>query len=197
MTSPWEVELGPRLAELDPALAAYFGAIPPGSVGRGSGVFTTVGTPRRWLWPVLAVLGRAGIVFPVWEHDVPFDVLNEPRDRGVAATRTFRFAGGPRVMRDQIRSTSHGLVDVLGHRGRLEAPLLPEVAGGRLTLRSTGARLRLGRLRIPIPFAPRVTLTESRDDGGARQRVELTMDAPLVGRIYEYAGTFDYRIEPA
>ena len=66
MRSPWEAALGDRLDELDPALRAYFSAIPDGSVGRGSGVFDQVGTPRRWLWPVLAILGRTGIVFPVW-----------------------------------------------------------------------------------------------------------------------------------
>jgi hypothetical protein len=26
--------------------------------------------------------------------------------------------------------------------------------------------------------------------------VALTLDAPVVGRIYEYAGAFSYRVEP-
>ena len=195
MTSPWRLALGPRLAELDPALASYFSAIPVGSAGRGVGVFDVVGTPRRWLWPLLAVLGRAGIAFPVWAHDVPFEVRNEPADAAVRATLRFRLPGGERVMRHEIRMTARGLVDALGTKRRLEARLDAAPVQGRLELRSTGTALRLGRLRIPIPFAPRVRLVERRD--GDRQRVELTLTAPIVGRIYEYAGSFDYRIESA
>ena len=193
MTSPWQAALGDRLDELDPALRDYFSAIPAGKVGRGSGVFETVGTPRRWLWPMLAILGRAGIVFPVWAHDVPFDVVNSPADGVVRAQRTFHFVGGDRVMLDEIGVTSAGLVDVLGRRRRLRAPLESTVVAGRVELRSRGAALRVGRLWLPLPFAPRVHLVEQRD--GDRQRVELTMTMPVVGRIYEYAGSFSYRIE--
>lgn len=45
LDGPWRRALGPRFDELDPALAAHFGAIPPGHEGRGSGVFGRVGTP--------------------------------------------------------------------------------------------------------------------------------------------------------
>jgi len=41
-----------------------------------------------------------------------------------------------------------------------------------------------------------VTLHEAFDPAAGRQRVSLTLDAPVVGRIYEYSGHFDYRIEP-
>lgn len=195
MTSPWRLALGPRLAELDPALASYFSDIPAGSAGRGAGVFDVVGTPRRWLWPVLAVLARAGIAFPVWQHDVPFEVRNEPGDGAVRATLEFRFPNGTRVMRHEIRMTPRGLVDLLGTRGRLESRLRARPVDGRLELESTATALRLGRLRLPIPLAPRVRLVERRE--GGRQRVELALTAPVVGRIYEYAGSFDYRIEAA
>ena len=193
MPSPWEIVLGRRVDDLDPALRAYFLAIPEGKVGRGTGVFETVGTPRRWLWPVLATLGRAGIVFPVWQRDVPFDVVNTPADGVVRASRTFRFAAGDRVMRDEISAASGRIVDVLGIRRRLRAPLDASVIDGRLELRSRGASLRIGPLWLPLPFAPRVHLVERRD--GDRQRVELTMTMPLIGRVYEYAGSFSYRIE--
>lgn len=66
------------LARLHPRLRTYFGRIPSGHVGRGSGTFSVVGTPRRWVWPVLAVLARDAVLFPVWEHDVPFTVENRP-----------------------------------------------------------------------------------------------------------------------
>jgi hypothetical protein len=98
-------------------------------------------------------------------------------------------------MRHEIRMTTRGLLDVLGTHGRLEASLVAEPVDGRLELRSTGVHLRLGALRVPIPLAPRIQLVERRD--GDRQRVEFAMTAPVVGRIYEYAGSFAYRIEAA
>lgn len=195
MTSPWQLALGARLQQLDPALATYFSTIPVGSVGRGSGTFERVGTPRKWLWPLFAVLGRAAIAFPVWERDVPFEVVNVPGDAAVRATIAFGFRRGERVMRHEIRMTSRGLVDALGTKGRFEAVLLPEPVNGRLELRSTGVHGRIGGVRIPIPFAPRIHLVERRD--GDRQRVEFSMTAPLLGPIYSYAGTFAYRIEAA
>ena len=163
-------------------------------VGRGTGTFDEVGTPRRWLWPVYAVLALAAIAFPEWERDVPFEVLNRPGEATVRATIMFGFRKGARVMRHEIRMTSRVLVDILGTRGRLEATLHPDAVGGRLEVRSNGVRLRIGRARIPIPFAPRIHLIERRD--GERQRVEFAMRAPLLGEIYRYAGSFDYRIEP-
>jgi hypothetical protein len=195
MTSPWQLALGGRLQELDPALTTYFSTIPPGMVGRGTGTFDEVGTSRRWLWPIYAVLARAAIAFPVWERDVPFEVLNRPGEAAVRATITFAFRRGARVMRHEIRMTRRGLVDILGTRGRLEAALLPDVVRGGLEVRSRGVRLRIGSARIPIPFAPRIRLVERR--AGERQRVEFTLTSPLLGEIYRYAGSFDYRIEPA
>ncbi|GHF09124.1 DUF4166 domain-containing protein [Pseudolysinimonas yzui] len=195
MTSPWQLALGTRLQQLDPALATYFSTVPAGSVGRGSGTFEHVGTPRRWLWPVFALLARAAIAFPVWERDVPFEVVNVPGDGTVRATIAFGFRGGERVMRHEIRMSPQGLVDVLGTHGRFEATLAARTVDGRLELRSTGLRVRLGGARIPIPLAPRIHLVERRD--GHRQRVEFTMTAPLIGVIYRYAGAFDYRIEAA
>lgn len=195
MTSPWQLALGSRLHRLDPALVAYFSTIPAGSVGRGSGMFEHVGTPRRWLWPVFALLARAAIAFPVWERDVPFEVVNVPGDEAVRATIAFGFRGGERVMRHEIRMSPQGLVDVLGTHGRFEATLAVRAVDGHLELRSTGLGLRLGGVRIPLPLAPRIHLVERRD--GHRQRVEFTMTAPLIGVIYSYAGAFDYRIETA
>lgn len=195
MASPWRLALGDRFEALDPALRGYFSEIPPGSVGRGGGVFEVVGTPRLWLWPLLAVLARAGIAFPVWAHDVPFEVRNTPVGGAVRATLVFGFPGGHRVMRHAIGMTDRGLVDLLGTHGRLETELRASVRDGRLELRSTRTLLCVGRWRFPILGAPRVKLVERAD--GTRQRVELTLTAPVVGRIYEYSGTFAYTVEAA
>jgi hypothetical protein len=188
--SPWEAAAGEALSGLHPRLLPYFRAIPAGSVGRGQGVFARAGTPRRWLWPVLWVLGRQGVLFAAWQHGVPFTVTNRPGvdDSGapvVRAVRTFRFASGERRMVDAVSASPTGLVDHLGHRRRW-------------SMTSGTMRLRVGRRSVAVPAAvsPRVSLREEFDEAVGRQRVSVTLDAPLVGRIYEYTGHFDYSVEP-
>lgn len=197
--SPYERALGSSLHTLHPRLRAYFAAIPLGHVGYGRGMFEVVGTPRREWWPVLAVLGRMGIVFPVHEVDVPFSVENHPRScSSVAAVRRFEFATGARRMTDVMHVVRGRLVDVLGHGGHVRATFEPAVVDGALVLRSIAVGLCLGpmRLRIPRPVAPRVHLVERFDDASGRQHVHLTLDAPLIGRLYEYTGSFTYDVRP-
>lgn len=193
--SPWERALGAAVQDLHPQLRAYFGAIPLGSVGTGTGVFRLVGTPRRWIWPVLAVLGLDAVAFPVWAHDVPFTVTNQPTSAGtVRATRVFRLPSGDRVMEDEIGVTAAGLVDRLGRRAFLEAHLVPRVVGGALQLQSSEIVVRLGRLRVPLGLvSPQVQLNETAVSDG--QRVELRIEAPLIGLIYQYEGQFTYKLE--
>jgi hypothetical protein len=193
VSSPWQQVLGEAPAGLHPRLRAYFAEIPVGRVGRGRGVFELVGTPRRELWPVLAVLGRAGIVFPVWERDVPFTVENRFDGRVLRARRTFEFRSGARVMVDAVAVEDGVLVDRLGTDGSLRAELAARVRDGALMLRST----RTSWHGIPIPFAPRVSLVERFDDRVGRQHVALTLDSPLLGRLYGYSGYFDYAVEDA
>ncbi|WP_445996737.1 DUF4166 domain-containing protein [Okibacterium fritillariae] len=207
--SPYEAAIPAVLALLHPRLRLYFSAIPRGSVGRGEGVFHTVGTPRRWMWPVLAVLARRSILFPVWQRDVPFTVENRPvvgagGHPGVAATRTFRLAGRSgsgrrdRDMVDVIAEEDGSLIDRLGLGAPLWARFDARAEDGALLLRSNAVALRFGtrRLRIPRVVAPRVTLREAFDESVDRQRVDVTLSLPLVGLIYEYRGTFRYEIRP-
>lgn len=191
--SPWEAALGDRFALLHPALLDYFARIPGDSVGRGEGVFDRVGTPRRWLWPLLAVLARRAVVFPVWERGVPFTIVNRPRGAWVDAVRVFHFATGDRVMIDSITSAGGRIVDALGFGGAVRAALEPDVVDGALVLRSTATGIRIGPFRVRVP-GPRVTLTERFDDALGLQRVTLQLTAPLLGRVYEYSGTFAYRV---
>lgn len=193
--SPWERVLGARVDELDPALRRYFGAIPAGSVGRGHGVFEVVGTPKRWLWPALAVLALDGIMFPVWARSVGFTVENRPTAGGtVRARRTFHFAFRDRVMVDEIGITAGALTDRLGTHGIVSSTLSADVIDGRLELKSTSAMLRLGFIRVPLGvLSPRVTLFER--TAGDLQHVSLRLDAPMLGRVYEYEGSFSYAIE--
>lgn len=220
--SPYELSASADvLAALHPRLRTYFGAVPPGHVGRGSGVFTVVGTPRRWLWPVLGVLARDAVVFPLWEHDVPFTVENRPvhvrrgrsgrfgmaADRearpAVRAHRTFHFAGGDRTMVDAITAEPEGLVDHLGRHGRVSALLAVTVPAtgpdaGALRLVSTRVSVHaLGReWRLPAALSPRVVLTERFDDDADVQRVSLTLSAVGLGTLYRYEGAFRYSVVP-
>src|SRR6478735_1997296 len=128
--TPWASALGDRVDELSPALAAYFGGSPEGSNGIGEGVFTTVGTPRRWLWPLLALLGRWNIVWPVWEREVPFSIVNVPTPHGLIGVRRLRFSSGDRTMTDRILWTPHGLRQRLGAGERVVAELFVEPEDG-------------------------------------------------------------------
>ncbi|MDT0234046.1 DUF4166 domain-containing protein [Curtobacterium sp. BRB10] len=214
--SPYELSAPPEvLARLHPRLRTYFGPVPAGHVGRGEGVFGVVGTPRRWLWPVLAVFARDSVVFPVWERDVPFTVENRParvrRGSGpslearpaVRAHRTFHFRSGARTMVDAITAEPDGLVDHLGRHGRVSARLRAQVDAdgpdaGALRLVSTHVTFRvLGRdLRLPAALSPRVTLVERFDDEADVQRVSLVLAAPVLGTLYRYEGAFRYEIAP-
>jgi hypothetical protein len=189
------------LGSLHPRLRMYFGEIPAGKVGVGVGVFDVVGTRRLWLWPALALLGRAGILFPAWRHGVPFTVLNYPvmdfdGNPAVLARRTFRFRRGDRTMTDAITADRRGLLDHLGMARRVSARLAASVIDGDLQLESTSVSVRIGRLSIPIPraIAPVVHLLERFDDDTQLQQVSLTVDSPQLGRLYEYSGSFTYAL---
>ncbi|WP_440710321.1 DUF4166 domain-containing protein [Herbiconiux sp. YIM B11900] len=212
--SPYELTSASSLDDLHPALRAYFGGLPAGHRGYGSGVFEVVGTPRRWLWPALHLLSRQGMLFPVWEKNVPFTVVNAPlTDRdgntAVVAVRRFHFLGGARTMVDAItaeRAGHDGLVDHLGFTRRFRVRLASRVLRGEFHLRSTAFEIRIGRshLRVPGILAPRVSLVERFDDharlpGAAEgasgaQRVSVVVEAPLLGRLYEYTGAFRYEV---
>ncbi|PWC07953.1 DUF4166 domain-containing protein [Mycetocola zhujimingii] len=200
-TSVYQAALGPDFPALHPRLHAYFSAIPAGAVGTGSGVFDVVGTPKRWLWPALWVLGLAGVLFPVWQHNVPFTVENRSRgdgagSRAVTARRRFHLTGGDRFMTDVMRARNGELVDSIGSGGLVRARFSARVVDGGLVLRSTHVAVRLGRLTLPIParLSPVVVLSEQFDDDADAQRVRVTIDAPGLGRLYEYGGNFTYSV---
>ena len=186
--SLWERAAGRGYVELAPGLRDYFSELPAGSIGVGDGVFDRVGTPRRWLWPALWIAGLLGIVWPCWETDVPFRVVNRPVEGDRAARREFRFRSGSRFMVDRIAPGPDGtVVDRLGHGGLVSVRLRPTIVDAGLRLASE----RVSLFGIPVPM--RVDISEVAQDGGG-QRVDLVVSAAGIGRIYEYAGVFRYRI---
>lgn len=190
-TSPYAAALGTRRDDLDARLRAYFDTIPAGHHGFGTGVFDVVGTPRRWLHPLLRLLRRRGVVPAGFWRDVPFTVVNRTVGDTAIGMRTFHFPAGDWTMTDRVTRTTGGITDVLGSPATVAVAFTLHPSGDGLTLHSTRAGLRIGRLRLTAPswFTPTVRVTEA---GGDRQRVTMTMDLPLVGRVYEYAGSFDY-----
>ncbi len=198
--SPYEAALGDRFSLLHPRLRSYFSLIPPGSTGVGEGAFDTVGTPRGWLRPLIRLLADPDVLFPVWERDVPFTVVNTPTQdagrSGVTGERTFHLVGGDRVMHDLIVVTPDGLVDILGTRRRFRALFSAEVVDGGLHLASTRMAVRIGSRHLELPrlLTPRVRLTERFLDSDDRQHVEVTVCIPVLGSVYEYAGSFRYRV---
>lgn len=199
--SPYAAALGARAERLHPRMRAYVAAIPSGRVGVGHGVFERVGcrsrTVRVLLGPLLRLLERRGAVYAGWAEDVPFTVRN--RDGGGrSAERTLHLPHGDLTLCDRVRSLPRGrIADRLGQHGVLAAVFRATASDGALELRSTRVGLLLGGLRIRIPscIAPRIRLIDGIEHVTGLQRVALTVDVPLLGRIHEYAGTFRYRIE--
>ncbi|WP_413332733.1 DUF4166 domain-containing protein [Brevibacterium sp. GP-SGM9] len=199
LESPYERALGARRSRLHPVLQRYFAAVPAGSVGIGEGVFECFGTRHRWLWPALAVLGRAHVIAPGMHRQVPFRVENRTVDGEQTATRTLDLGGRSWSMRDAVHLGRGGrVVDVLGRPALVEASFDVAVTKDHLSLSSAEVILRLGRLRLPVPgpLRPGIRLSEHFDDGEERQRIELTVDMPVLGRVYEYRGWFTYEIRP-
>lgn len=196
--SGWAEALGARLDDLHPRLRAYFSPLPEGHIGIGEGTFSRVGTPRRWLWPLLRPLHERGVVYAGWQLSVPFRITNRLVDARTISERAFLLPEERWTMRDAIYVNPHGrLVDELGDGGPVAASFEITVADGALLLISHAIGLRWRRLRFRMPrlVTPVVKLTESFDDITQRQRVSVTIDVPLLGRVYEYAGDFSYRIE--
>ncbi|MGL3151033.1 DUF4166 domain-containing protein [Microbacterium sp. A82] len=196
--SPYAEILGDRLDQLHPHLREYFSSLPEGHIGIGEGTFSRVGTPRRWLWPLLRPLHERSVIYAGWQLSVPFRVTNRLIDGRVVSEREFLLPGQGWTMRDAVSVNPHGrLVDELGESGVVAASFAVDVRDGALRMRSHTVGIRWGSLRVRLPrfLSPVVDLTESFDEVIGRQRVLVTMELPLVGRIYEYAGDFSYRIE--
>ncbi len=170
--------------------------IPPGHVGIGEGVFVRVGCPRPWLRPLFRLAERRGIAIAEWGHDVPFRVENRIIGGRAVARREFLLPGRTWTMVDAVSLVPSGrLVDALGARGEVTASFDVAVHGDGMTLISARVGVRAGplRLRLPAMLSPCIRVTERHD--GARQHVAVTIDMPLLGRVYEYEGAFAYRVE--
>lgn len=199
--SVYERALGGDFARLDRALQTYFGAIPLGSEGIGTGIYDDAGyRGPRWLRPAMTFLAWRGIMFPDAAVGVPFRIVNSPEPHGaLLGQRDFDFPRGRRRMVDAMTPGRPGeIVDRLGCRGELEVRLRPAIDGGGMRLRSVAIALRAGGMRLPLPPVASVEVRERVDPGNPRrQRVDVSVRTWLLGEVFRYRGSFSYRIRPA
>ncbi|KNY06295.1 DUF4166 domain-containing protein [Microbacterium sp. GCS4] len=198
MTSPYERALGPRIAELHPKTAWYFRTIPPGHVGVGTGVFTTAGSRHRWLRPLFRIAESLGVAFAGWEREVPFRIENRTVGGRAVATRWFDLPGRTWVMPDVVAlGPGDVLRNEIGPRGTVVTTFDIDVRDGAVVLSIRRVGLRLGPLRLAAPrfLRPTIGLVERWDEARERHHVSMTIDAPFLGRVYEYSGFFEYTIE--
>lgn len=210
MTAPDErsvllAALGDDADRLRPECRDY-AAGPGDGVVVGEGVFAAAGSRFGRLWLLARPFVGPRLLVTAFGRDVPFRVVNRVFDGpdGVVelhARRTFRFARGDQVFVDLLRAgDSPGtLLNLLGDARRIELVLRVGVtADGRLSLRSERARLRLGRLRIPLPrpLSLRVGVTDGFDEASGWQTVRARAANPLIGTVLEYRGSFRWRRGP-
>lgn len=196
--SVYQRALGGDFASLDPRLQKYFGPIPPGWVGEGSGTYRVAGSRLRLLWPILAVMASRHVLFPEFGHEVPFTVTNSPHADGrLSAVRTFEFPQRTRVMQDAMAVIDGQFRDRLGKRGGLEVVITLAVAAGGLRMTSTRLALHLGALRVPLPSFATMHLDERTDPADpSRQNVDVRITVPVLGEVFRYTGTFTYTLRP-
>ena len=194
--SPYEAALGERLHELHPSLRRYFSAIPEGCIGLGEGVFAEFGTPRRWLWRLFEPFERRGVLAAGYARSVRFRIVNRTEAGRATAVRTIELPTGSWQMTDSVALTSRGIVVRIGTPRTVAAAFDVSVHDGGLVLTSREVGIAVGRFRFRMPrlVAPVVRLSERYDPVSGLQRVELTIDAPIIGRVYGYRGHFSYGI---
>lgn len=196
--SPYERALGERISELHPKTAWYFRTIPDGQVGVGTGVFTSAGSRHRWLWPVLRIGEALGVAFAGWEEDVPFRIENRTVDGTAVAVRYFELPGRTWVMPDVVVLGANRILrNEIGPHRTVVTTFDLDVRDEAVVLTIRRVGLRLGPLRIAAPrfLRPQIRLVERWDAERERHHVNMTIDAPLLGRVYEYTGFFAYEIE--
>jgi hypothetical protein len=197
--SVYQRVLGAEYDALDARLQRYFGPIPAGGAGSGVGVYRVAGSRLRILRPVLALMATRHVLFPELGHAVPFRVTNTPSpDGGLRAVRIFEFRGRTRIMEDAMSVRGDRLYDRLGKRGGLGVTIRLSVVSGALHMTSTALALHVGRARIPLPPLATMRLREHVEEAETtRQHVDVRIDAPFLGEIFRYTGSFSYTVGPA
>ena len=168
--------LGASWPDLDVAVRRLHDS---GETVRAVGVFRVRHGNNR-LARALARLGRlpaAGEAVDVWLQITAREGAEEWR-------RTF--AGRPLVSAQSDRGA--GLL--VERMGIVETGFRLEVGGGALKYQTVSVALRLGSLRVPLPYwlSPCFTAWEKAVDDTNQIRVSVDVTVPLLGRLIAYDG---------
>lgn len=204
--SVYERVLGPRFAELQPELQAYFSLAPgSGSYGFGTGLFEVAGCPVRWLRPLMALAASDNSFFGNYGASVPFTIENRAHwDRfgrpALTAVRRIFFPETTRTFEDStVLDSRRGLIDLVGRHRRIATSAHLGVTGeGHLRISSSSTRLLAGPLRpaIPAMMDARAYTEQWWDERAAVFRIQTKVIQPQLGSIFVYAGSFDYQLRP-
>ena len=155
-----------------------------------------------WLYPVFWLLSKGDVLFPETGKGVPTILVVAPgRDSGGGPIqtweRTFHFPGGVRRRYKSTMTydkTSARVHEIQGPWGIFEeAAEVRFTPPGVLEFITVASRLRLGRLRIPIPRLLWITAHVVQSvipDKPGTSRVTLTITHSLLGPIFGYDGLF-------
>jgi len=183
--------LGPRWADLPPAVRARFG---PEACARPHAYVGEMRVRANLVGFLMAQLCRLiGTPLAPWRGEaVPVTVdVHTDRDGALVWDRLYRFEGhAPIFVSSRKIVTERGLVEVV--KGGLGMALNLTVEEGALHFRSTGYFLELAGVRLPIPgwLTPGRAHVIHRDEGGGRFRFTLSFAHPLFGETLFQEGVF-------
>lgn len=203
MESLYQQVLGERFKQLQPQLQSYFSlCVGSGAYGEGAGRFDVVGCPLPWLRPLLAPATAENTFFPEYGFNIPFRISNyahlDPSGRSaLTAKRSIDFPRRTRVFEDTTSLTEDGAVDYLGRHRRMLTDLLMEVTpDGHLRMISANSRLAApaALVRLPKLFDTKAYMEQWWDAADEKFHIQTRVIAPLLGTVFVYAGSFDYRL---
>ncbi|MFJ7936210.1 DUF4166 domain-containing protein [Sporosarcina sp. NPDC096371] len=174
--------------------------LPIGSVFKASGTMKEIQGGPKWLYPLFRLGIRWKLLFPEHGKDIPFAIKNrafvgDTGESQVHWERIFQFGKKSRYFNALMSLDAERSViqDYLGEPHLLYSDLALHVSDdGRLTIKSLGQRLVLGKLEIPLPrlFQGLATVTERYDEEQAHYHIHVTVRNPLIGTVFSYEGTF-------
>lgn len=200
MTSIYERALGADFEELHPKIQERFGfASDDGVACIGRGTMDYVRNGGVHVYPFLFVGATHNTMFPEENTAVPFEVRNFAYEdqfgrEVVTWLRTFQMPQERQFDAAMVYSEARDrIVDYLGTHHHLAVDIHLSVSD------RDGLRLRTGDQRLywfghgmafPLVLSARANVHEWYDDDAEQYRIEVKVRNPLVGLVFEYAGSF-------
>ena len=180
---------------LAPAVRERFGHAPrAGDTWLLRGVMSEVSATllgRAMAW-ISRLVG--GPVTHLTGRDVPVDVhvYEDQTHGGTVWERRYDFAGARRAVAKTTKRVDRSgrLLECFGRGFGMEIHVYEE--GGALNFRSRSFYVQIGRRRIRFPYlmSPGTLLVEHIDEGNGRFRFRMTVNHPILGRVFFQDGIF-------